>query len=248
MRLVKPFVLTILCICLATAAMAAEVIHFTNGTTITARSHKIEQGMIHVTLETDAVIAFPSVMVEKVTVDGREVDLGSYTPNVALPGERGSGAGRARPVSGVGGVPSQVRQSSRRDGVSPVEREAVLQDAMNYRAVGNPGQVQLTRPVGPGAMSKLRETIMPGDQQVAMTGGRSAPMGRTFAGKKVALPGEAPRGMQPGKAGGPVMPQLRPEVRSAGQPIGYQGDGQKQDTAPYQPPPVQSEGSGDSDD
>jgi hypothetical protein len=60
-------------------SLAAEVIYFTNGSSIPVRSHFVEDGMLHVDLGDNAFLAFPEEMVEKIEIDG-EIHLPPSDP------------------------------------------------------------------------------------------------------------------------------------------------------------------------
>jgi hypothetical protein len=63
-------------IILATApVLAEEVVYFTNGTSMPIRSHEIRGDMLHVDLGSDAFMAFPLYMVDKIEDAGKEVSL-----------------------------------------------------------------------------------------------------------------------------------------------------------------------------
>jgi hypothetical protein len=57
----------------AVTAWAGEVVHFRNGTFLEIRSHEVKDGMVRVTLGTDAVMAFPVSLVERIENNGKEV-------------------------------------------------------------------------------------------------------------------------------------------------------------------------------
>lgn len=59
----------------AIPALAEEVIYFTNGTSMPIRSHEVRGDMLHVDLGSDAFMAFPLYMVEKIEDAGKEVSL-----------------------------------------------------------------------------------------------------------------------------------------------------------------------------
>jgi hypothetical protein len=71
MRGARPVFLLLAVVCLIGPAMAEEILYFTNGTSMPVRSHRIENGMIHVDLGGNAFMAFPENMVERIeSADG----------------------------------------------------------------------------------------------------------------------------------------------------------------------------------
>ncbi len=56
-------------------AMAEEIVHFTNGSTMAIRSHTVKDGMIHVDLGASNFMAFPWDRVERIEKAGRDVYL-----------------------------------------------------------------------------------------------------------------------------------------------------------------------------
>lgn len=76
---------------LVVPALAEEIIYFKNGTTLPIRSHNVVDGMIHVDLGSDALMAFPADRVEKIVAAGQNVylDPSSRRANVSAPGHGG---------------------------------------------------------------------------------------------------------------------------------------------------------------
>lgn len=66
---------------LAFGPAAAEVIHFTNGTTMAISGYTVEDGMVHVGLGPDSTMAFPQSMVERIVNGSEEV----YTSDGTAP-------------------------------------------------------------------------------------------------------------------------------------------------------------------
>ncbi len=94
------------------AARAEEIVHFTNGTTMAVRSHRVEGSMIRVDLGANAVMAFPVGQVERITEAGQDVYLqpSQRQANVVLSGDDGAAAVPERyPVTGESTVPSRFR-------------------------------------------------------------------------------------------------------------------------------------------
>ena len=61
-------------------ALADEVIHFENGTFLPIRSHTVKDNMVHVVLGSNASMAFPNSMVDRIERGGRLV----YDPSATL--------------------------------------------------------------------------------------------------------------------------------------------------------------------
>jgi hypothetical protein len=61
------------------AALADEIIHFENGTFLPIRSHTVKDGMVHVVLGSNASMAFPTSMIDRIERGGRLI----YDPSVA---------------------------------------------------------------------------------------------------------------------------------------------------------------------
>jgi hypothetical protein len=57
----------------ALPALAEEVIHFKNGSSLAIRGHKVTEGMIHVDMGDDAFIGFPMSVVERIESAGKDV-------------------------------------------------------------------------------------------------------------------------------------------------------------------------------
>lgn len=108
----------------AAPALAEQIIHFTNGTSMPIRSHEIEGKMIHVDLGGDAFIAFPVSMVDKVVDAGKEVVLEPSNPGAnkimkVSGGPEGSFPLRGQAPSGGKPIPDGVDRKY----VSPVETD-----------------------------------------------------------------------------------------------------------------------------
>jgi hypothetical protein len=72
------------------AALAEEVVHFTNGAEMTVKTHTIEndKSMVKVDLGGNSFISFPMAMVDKIVNAGRDVFLnpGFHPSNQAIAG------------------------------------------------------------------------------------------------------------------------------------------------------------------
>ena len=72
----KCFILPVLLLLtLSGTALAEEIIYFTNGTSMPIRRHEIKGDMIHVDLGSEAFMAFPVRMIEKIEAAGKSVTL-----------------------------------------------------------------------------------------------------------------------------------------------------------------------------
>jgi hypothetical protein len=95
---------------LAFPAMAEEVIHFTNGTSMAIQSHTVEEGALRVRLSTDAIMAFPLDQVDHIeTTDGVVTVMPEPGANRMVPG---SSSGYRS--SSVGGTARTVLPSRHR--------------------------------------------------------------------------------------------------------------------------------------
>ena len=78
----------------ASAALADEIIHFTNGAEMPVRSHTIdkEKRMVRLDLGANSFIAFPMSMVDKIVSSGQDVFLnpGFHPSNQAIAGIPGT--------------------------------------------------------------------------------------------------------------------------------------------------------------
>jgi hypothetical protein len=72
----KRFILpVVLLLTLSGTALAEEIIYFANGTSMPIRRHEIKGDMIHVDLGSEAFMAFPVRMIEKIEAAGASVAL-----------------------------------------------------------------------------------------------------------------------------------------------------------------------------
>jgi hypothetical protein len=111
MRLRRFILPALLLLCLTGPALAEEIIYFTNGTSMPIRGHEVKGEMIHVDLGSEAFMAFPLRMVEKIEAAGKEIALrpsfsggtnvitakgpdpsGNYPVKGSYPGHRGKNA------------------------------------------------------------------------------------------------------------------------------------------------------------
>jgi hypothetical protein len=95
------------------AALADEVVHFTNGAEMTVKSHTVENGkaMVRLDLGGNSFISFPMSMVDKIVNAGKDVFLnpGFYPSNQAIASSAGRGVGDTT-VRGIQGSAGLVPQ------------------------------------------------------------------------------------------------------------------------------------------
>ena len=92
MRLFK-IVLSLAVFLLALPSVAEEIVYFKGGQSMPIRSHEIVDGMVHMDLGEDSMVAFPEFAIERIEIAGKEVMLKpSYgtTSNRRVPTTRGS--------------------------------------------------------------------------------------------------------------------------------------------------------------
>jgi len=82
-----------LAVLLGGVSLAAEIIYFANGTTMAIRGHEAKDGMIHVDLGDESVLAFPEYMVDRIEAAGENVRVKTnFRANQML---KGTGSGRS---------------------------------------------------------------------------------------------------------------------------------------------------------
>jgi len=79
-------------------AVAEEIVHFANGTTMVIMDHRVEEGMVHVRLGVDSSIAFPADSVDRITKAGKEVFDGSALEPGAHKNKMVAGPANTTPV------------------------------------------------------------------------------------------------------------------------------------------------------
>ena len=92
MRLFK-IVLSLAVFLLALPSVAEEIVYFKSGQSMPIRSHEIVDGMVHMDLGEDSMVAFPEFAIERIEIAGKEVMLKpSYgtVSNRRVPTTRGS--------------------------------------------------------------------------------------------------------------------------------------------------------------
>jgi hypothetical protein len=82
-----------LAVLLGGVSLAAEIIYFANGTTMAIRGHEAKDGMIHVDLGNESVLAFPEYMIDRIEAAGENVRVKTnFRANQML---EGTGSSRA---------------------------------------------------------------------------------------------------------------------------------------------------------
>jgi hypothetical protein len=221
----------------AVPAAAQEVVYFTNGTTMVAHSHALKDGMIELTLSTNARIAFPQAMVEKIEKAGREVyGTGSRRANVAAAGADGVtvryDVPDPGPLSAAESVPSRYRESRHGEPGRPEDLDA--RDANAYVAPtrSGPNGLETAYPFVNHPNRKVREIGVVGRVGAprVSTGGDGLAKGATGRlGSKMLL--DPPGGAVKGARGRPGVTRVG---LIGGTPV-----------APPQPPPTGEQAEGD---
>lgn len=151
-------------------ALAEEIVHFTNGTTMPVKSHTVVREMIHVDLGVNSYMAFPLYMVEKVTRAGEEVELNRST------------LARNRMAASHAVNASMVQTKSTTEAAPLTMEEKVRR----YTAAARSGELGATpHEAVPGRHSTSVESI----RSVDLDHSASAPFRREFAGASENLSG-----------------------------------------------------------
>ncbi len=107
------------------AALADEVVHFTNGSEMAVRAHSVEKDMVRLDLGNNSFIAFPMSMVDKIVNSGQDVFLNpTFHPSNqavgAVPGAPGAASASNAVPQGVGGENTTIRGAGMSVGFNPV--------------------------------------------------------------------------------------------------------------------------------
>ncbi len=194
MRPIHIIAIPCLLIILATApALAEEIIYFTNGTSMPIRSHEVRGDMLHVDLGSDAFMAFPLYMVEKIEDAGKEVSLtpsftagnkimagrvptpeGSYPVRGQKPGRSGdSDSSEPRIINR-----SEMYEDSSHGGVT-THRPLSGHRAANRRGLGTTGRTDLAQEsTGQGDGGYLGTKKQGARHVIGGNDGRTGPDGR----------------------------------------------------------------------
>jgi hypothetical protein len=164
MRMKRLILPVILLLGLTGPALAEEIVYFTNGTSMPIRSHEIKGDMLHVDLGSEAFMAFPLMMVEKIEAAGQDIALapsfsggnnimtarvpdpgGNYPVRGSYPGHHGRNEGQSPRIISA----DEVNQM---DGKLGLQVRRPMQDdgAANRRAVGVTGRANAVGPSGSG--------------------------------------------------------------------------------------------------
>jgi hypothetical protein len=172
-----------LLVAISAAAQADDVVHFTNGTFMAVHSYRVDGDMIHVVLGSNAEMAFPSSLVEKIERSGRTLYAKGSPANVLAPEREGAGAGGAGlafPVSAESQVPSRHRSAA---GARPMaegspDRPQHISQTEMLRGHPNPA-IRGVRTASTGVDTPGRPTLVPtlNDSQQPRTRAAGVPGG-----------------------------------------------------------------------
>ena len=216
------------------AARADEVVYFTNGTSMTIRSHTLDGDMIRVDLGSQSVMGFPASMVDRIEEEGRNTSVYAnplYHPaNQAVAGAASGGVPeRDYTVHGIG---RGARPHVVTPGGGPGRTDPRLLEAagMGADAGRDAGRGVLGRRMNVRAMGRIAG---PNDNTA------DTPAGTYEVGSKLALQSTNPstRGKYPSLE--PRIPATFPTDPGAGDAPADGGD-----AAPPPPPPDDGGGSG----
>jgi hypothetical protein len=217
----------------AGTVLAAEIVHFTNGTYMEISSHTVKDGMIEVVFSNDAKISFPASVVERIEKGGRSVYpglVGGTARNQAVPGSTSSGGPpeiRTERVTGEMTAPRRrtPSASARRrqlQGMDPA-------DQLRYSAAA---------PAAPDPLKPFPNHATPAKRKVSVVGNTALQRGGAQAQNDGGSPTLSDGDGVPGKDFTPI--RLQP----SGGPGTARGAGQVQ--RPGTIPPDQSGGGGTS--
>ena len=198
-RMILPC-LAVLLILAAGAVQAEEIVYFTNGNAMPIRSHEVRGSMIHVDLGSDAFMAFPLSMVEKVEVAGKEVVLDpSFSSNKVF-STAGPGGGGNFPVRGT--EPSRYSDSKNK---LPME---IAEEDPSVDYDGKMG-VAVYRPYHNSNQAGKRALASAGHRRA---GGSSERLGTRRVGNRHVIGGADPPGASRGK---PPIVSLEPKSKAS---------------------------------
>ncbi len=249
MRAVTPWALAlVVALGAASTATADEVIYFTNGTTMTIASHRVEKDMIYVDLGSNSRMAFPVSMVDRVETGSGSVVLNAafHPANQALPGAAGGGSSApagpvSYPVSGEGNAPARAAWAS----------AAARSPSFGTAGGMNPGG-SATDPAGSPAESVYRQNLARRLAMGILGGGQVTgqdPTNPALPGMPTPKAALIPSSVRPGggvsQGTGPIRMEPRPGLADPnGPPAASSGDassGAGGDST--SPPPDSSDGS-----
>jgi hypothetical protein len=110
------------------AALADEIIHFENGTHLPIRSHTVKDGMVHVVMGSNASMAFPTSMIDRIERGGKLI----YDPSVAVTNQAVKGEDRPE-IPGTVSLDSAPTPRSFQAGTS-APASSRRKSASSYRA------------------------------------------------------------------------------------------------------------------
>lgn len=167
MRIPRPVLFLLALVIVGSPALADEIIHFTNGTSLPVLSHTIENGMVKINLGDEAMMAFPEYLVERIEGTKKKVAGMGYESNFRKSGSGGgkSGDGGNQMIQDFSSVQEvQIRELpadvkiDKRTGMA-THRPFAGSAASNKRKVSNAGNARAMNarmPPGRGGMAGTR--------------------------------------------------------------------------------------------
>jgi hypothetical protein len=129
------------------SSFAAEVIYFTNGTTLAIRGHEVKDGMVHLDLGNESVLAFPEYMVDRIEVAGKDVKVDTdFNANRMVQGGPRRGAANSGPIDpdeGRKGVEQRIKAYTAKARAEAEERAKAAGGTTTAVPVANVRQVDL---------------------------------------------------------------------------------------------------------
>lgn len=165
--------LGLIAVSLAIPCSAEEVVTFKSGQSMPIVSHTIEDGMVHVDLGDNALVAFPVSLIDSIVVAGK---------NVMIKQSYGTGSNRRTPTTQGSYPVTGHEQRPKRDFIaeentepSPIEIDEQTGMAI-YRPMGNSSAINKRRVGVTGNMRVLADNpVEQGDG--VLTFGATTPMG-----------------------------------------------------------------------
>jgi hypothetical protein len=156
--------LTFALVLVGVPALAEEIIHFTNGTTMVIEAHEIDGDRVRVHLGDQAYLEFPAEQIEKIETATGEVAMPRPTANRAVP--------RPTAEAGIirGTVPSRMRRGQWQNDSSPPERDQVSVDGRG---------MTVFRPFGNNAPANKRKIGLTGRQELRLAGQNQSDTGHS---------------------------------------------------------------------
>jgi hypothetical protein len=161
----------------ALPAVAEEIVHFTNGTTMVIESHELDGGTVRLNLGGDAFMEFPGAQIDKIETASGDVAISSGASNRIVPSNQGARVTGSRSPRQRGRTWSTVTDSQPDDPRIGVDSNGIA----------------VTRPFANSTNEKRRTLSLTGRRQLQ---GRSAsrqglPPGTSHqVGRRYVLPGK----------------------------------------------------------